>query len=103
VSPTGNYFKSATTGLQHSFKPTGLRYGYGIRSRSGNYRTKPDAKKQKSTDNLFLELKPIKKVFLLKDAVIQEMSAANVFGVEEVRFQTPGLEGVPFVTREPFY
>jgi branched-chain amino acid aminotransferase len=110
VSPTGNYFKSATTGLNIHLETKRARAavgGMGAVKCSGNYAValKPlmDAKKQGFVDNLFLELDTYKQG-CLKDAVIQEMSAANVFLVLRTgEIVTPALARgtiLPGVTRE---
>lgn len=110
VSPTGNYFKSATTGLNIHLETKRARAamgGMGASKCSGNYAValKPlmDAKKQGFHDNLFLELETYQKGHLDK-AVIQEMSAANVFLVLKTgEIVTPALVRgtiLPGVTRE---
>jgi branched-chain amino acid aminotransferase len=110
VSPTGNYFKSATTGLNIHLETKRARAavgGMGSVKCSGNYAValKPlmDAKKQNFMDNLFLELETYKEGGL-RDAVIQEMSAANVFLVLKTgEIVTPALKRgtiLPGVTRE---
>jgi branched-chain amino acid aminotransferase len=110
VSPTGNYFKSATTGLNIHLETKRARAavgGMGAVKCSGNYAValKPlmDAKKQDFMDNLFLELETYQKG-ALRQAVIQEMSAANVFLVLKTgEIVTPALARgtiLPGVTRE---
>lgn len=85
VSPTGNYFSAKTSGLNlhlETNKSRAAMGGSGSVKCSGNYAValKPlvDAKKQGFDDNLFLELETYHNG-RLKDAVIQELSAANVF------------------------
>jgi branched-chain amino acid aminotransferase len=110
VSPTGNYFKSATGGLQlhlETKRARAARGGLGNVKCSGNYAAalKPlmDAKKQGFHDNIYLELETYKPG-ALGDAVLQEMSAANVFLVLKTgEIVTPSLDRgtiLPGVTRE---
>lgn len=110
VSPTGNYFKSATTGLNIHLETKRARAaqgGMGAVKCSGNYAValKPlmDAKKQSFMDNLFLELETYQ-TGGLRQAIIQEMSAANVFLVLKTgEIVTPALKRgtiLPGVTRE---
>ena len=110
VSPTGNYFKSATGGLVlhlETRRSRAARGGMGAVKCAGNYATalKPlmDAKKQGFHDNLYLELETFKSGSL-GDSVLQEMSAANVFLVLKTgEIVTPSLERgtiLPGVTRE---
>ena len=110
VSPTGNYFKSATGGLVlhlETKRSRAARGGMGAVKCAGNYATalKPllDAKKQGFHDNLYLELETYKSG-ALGDAVLQEMSAANIFLVlKNGEIVTPSLERgtiLPGVTRE---
>jgi len=110
VSPTGNYFKSATGGLVlhlETKRCRAARGGMGSTKCAGNYATalKPlmDAKAQGFHDNLYLELETYKEGSL-GDAVLQEMSAANVFLVLKTgEIVTPSLERgtiLPGVTRE---
>lgn len=110
VSPTGNYFKSATGGLVlhlETRRSRAARGGMGAVKCAGNYATalKPlmDAKKQGFHDNLYLELETFKSGSL-GDSVLQEMSAANVFLVlKSGEIVTPSLERgtiLPGVTRE---
>ena len=110
VSPTGNYFKSATKGLNlhlENKRSRASRGGMGSVKCAGNYAAalKPlmDCKKHGFMDNIFLELDtytPGK----LQDAVIQEMSAANVFLVlSSGEIVTPSLDRqtiLPGVTRD---
>ena len=84
------------------------RGGVGNVKCSGNYAIalKPlmDAKKQSFHDNLFLELETYPKVGELKSAIVQEMSAANIFFVLKTgEIVTPSLDRgtiLPGVTRE---
>jgi branched-chain amino acid aminotransferase len=110
VSPTGNYFKGATSGLNihlETKRSRAAKGGMGAVKCSGNYAValKPlmDAKKQDFHDNLFLELETYREGGL-RDAVIQEMSAANVFLVLKTgEIVTPALTRgtiLPGVTRE---
>ncbi|KAG7357156.1 aminotransferase [Nitzschia inconspicua] len=111
VSPTGNYFKTATGGLQlhlETRRSRAARGGVGNVKCSGNYAValKPlmDAKKQGFHDNLFLELETYHKDGNLESAILQEMSAANVFLVLRTgEIVTPSLERgtiLPGVTRD---
>jgi len=111
VSPTGNYFKSATGGLQlhlETRRSRAARGGVGNVKCSGNYAValKPlmDAKKQGFHDNLFLELETYHKDGNLESAILQEMSAANVFFVLKTgEIVTPALDRgtiLPGVTRD---
>jgi branched-chain amino acid aminotransferase len=110
VSPTGNYFKSTTSGLNlhlETKRARAARGGLGSTKCSGNYAValKPlmDCKKQGFVDNVFLELETYKPGQLSK-AVVQEMSAANVFLVlASGEIVTPSLSRgtiLPGVTRE---
>lgn len=110
VSPTGNYFKSATAGLNLHLETKRARAamgGLGSTKCSGNYAValKPlmDCKEQGFTDNVFLELETYVKGEIGK-AVVQEMSAANVFLVLKTgEIVTPSLSRgtiLPGVTRE---
>jgi len=100
VSPTGNYFKNATGGLNlhlETKRCRAARGGVGNIKCSGNYAValKPlmDAKKQGFHDNLFLELETYPKEGLLDSAILQEMSAANVFFVLKTgEIVTPSLD-----------
>jgi len=100
VSPTGNYFKNATGGLNlhlETKRCRAARGGVGNIKCSGNYAValKPlmDAKKQGFHDNLFLELETYPKGGLLDSAILQEMSAANVFFVFKTgEIVTPSLD-----------
>lgn len=101
VSPTGNYFKSATAGLNlhlETKRSRACRGGMGAVKYSGNYGAtlKPlmDCKKHGFHDNLFLELDTFNKTGgNLNDAVLQEMSAANVFLVLRTgEIVTPSLD-----------
>jgi len=111
VSPTGNYFKSATGGLNlhlETRRCRAARGGVGNVKCSGNYAValKPlmDAKKQGFHDNLFLELETYKEKGSLDSAILQEMSAANVFFVlKSGEIVTPSLDRgtiLPGVTRD---
>jgi branched-chain amino acid aminotransferase len=110
VSPTGNYFKSASCGLNlhlETQRARAARGGTGATKCAGNYAValKPlmDCKKQGFSDNLFLELDTYKTDELGK-AVIQEMSAANIFLVLKTgEIVTPSLAWktiLPGITRE---
>ena len=109
VSPTGNYFKNATTGLNlhlETRRARAARGGVGAVKCSGNYAIalKPvqDCKKKGFHDNLYLELETYSNGALHK-AVLQEMSAANFFLVLKTgEIVTPSLERktiLPGVTR----
>lgn len=110
VSPTGNYFKSATKGLNlhlETKRARAAKGGTGSTKCSGNYaialRPLMDCKKDGFMDNVFLELDSYKEGHI-GDAIIQEMSAANVFLVLKTgEIVTPALERgtiLPGVTRE---
>jgi len=110
VSPTGNYFKNATGGLNihlETNRARAARGGVGNIKCSGNYAValKPymEAKKQKFNDNLFLELETYQRGSL-HSAILQEMSAANVFFVLKTgEIVTPALDRatiLPGITRE---
>jgi len=111
VSPTGNYFKSATGGLNlhlETRRCRAARGGVGNVKCSGNYAValKPlmDAKKQGFHDNLFLELDTYQEKGSLDSAILQEMSAANVFFVlKSGEIVTPSLDRgtiLPGITRD---
>lgn len=111
VSPTGNYFKNATGGLNlhlETRRSRAARGGVGNVKCSGNYAValKPlmEAKKQGFHDNLFLELETYDKGSSLDSAILQEMSAANVFFVLKTgEIVTPSLDRetiLPGVTRD---
>ena len=112
LSKKGNYFKSATGGLQlhlETRRSRAARGGVGNVKCSGNYAValKPlmDAKKQGFHDNLFLELETYSgESGSLDKAILQEMSAANVFFVLKTgEIVTPSLDRntiLPGVTRE---
>lgn len=110
VSPTGNYFKAASSGLNihlETRRSRASRGGLGSTKCSGNYAValKPlmDCKKHGFHDNLFLEMDTYQKGHL-REAVIQEMSAANIFFVLKTgEIVTPSLDRgtiLPGVTRE---
>ena len=110
VSPTGNYFKGSAGGLNlhlETKRCRAARGGVGNVKCAGNYATalRPliDAKKQGFQDNLYLELETYQTGSLDK-AVLQEMSAANVFFVlKSGEIVTPSLDRgtiLPGVTRE---
>jgi len=110
VSPTGNYFKGSAGGLKlhlETKRSRAARGGVGNVKCAGNYavalRPLMDAKKQGFADNLFLELETYKPGHL-QNAVLQEMSAANVFFVlKSGEIVTPSLARgtiLPGVTRE---
>ncbi len=111
VSPTGNYFKGKSVGglILHleTVRSRASRGGMGSYKCSGNYASalKPlqDAKVEGFNDNLYLELdtyQPGK----LEDAIVQELSAANIFLVlKSGEIITPSLERgtiLPGVTRD---
>lgn len=106
----GNYFKNATGGLNihlETRRARAARGGLGATKCAGNYAIalKPllDAKKQGFVDNLFLELETYKPG-ALDNAVLQEMSAANIFFVLKTgEIVTPSLDRgtiLPGVTRD---
>ena len=110
VSPTGNYFKGSSGGLNlhlETKRCRAARGGVGNVKCCGNYAIalKPlmDAKKQGFHDNIFLELETYKSGSLEK-AILQEMSAANLFVVLKTgEIVTPSLDRgtiLPGVTRE---
>ena len=110
VSPTGNYFKASTSGLRLHLETKRARAavgGLGSTKCSGNYAIalKPlmDCKKQGFMDNVFLELETYTHG-QIGNAVIQEMSAANVFLVLNTgEIVTPSLQRgtiLPGVTRD---
>lgn len=107
----GNYFKGATSGLNlhlETRRCRAARGGVGNVKCSGNYAValKPlmDAKKQGFHDNLFLELETYKEQGSLDSAILQEMSAANVFFVLKTgEIVTPSLDRgtiLPGITRD---
>lgn len=109
-SSQGNYFKNATGGLNihlETRRSRAARGGLGATKCAGNYAIalKPllDAKKEGFVDNLFLELETYKPN-ALEDAILQEMSAANVFFVLKTgEIVTPSLDRgtiLPGVTRD---
>lgn len=110
VSPTGNYFKGSSGGLNlhlETKRSRAARGGIGNIKAAGNYgvalRPLIDAKMQGFQDNLYLELETYQPG-RLRDAVLQEMSAANVFLVLKTgEIVTPSLARgtiLPGVTRE---
>mmetsp|Transcript_17171 Transcript_17171/g.26015 ORF Transcript_17171/g.26015 Transcript_17171/m.26015 type:complete len:422 (+) Transcript_17171:88-1353(+) len=110
VSPTGNYFKGSSGGLNihlETKRSRAARGGIGNVKVAGNYavalRPLMDAKKQNFHDNLYLELETYE-TGKLENAVLQEMSAANVFLVLKTgEIVTPSLNRgtiLPGVTRE---
>jgi branched-chain amino acid aminotransferase len=111
VSPTGNYFKGNATGGLHLHLETlrcrAARGGVGNVKCAGNYavalRPLMDAKKQGFHDNLYLELETYQPGHI-QSAVLQEMSAANIFLVlKSGKIVTPSLDRgtlLPGVTRE---
>ncbi|GAX12371.1 branched-chain amino acid aminotransferase [Fistulifera solaris] len=110
VSPTGNYFKGASAGLNlhvETRRARAARGGLGAIKCSSNYAItmKPlvDCKKQGFMDNLFLEMETYKDGEL-EQAKVQELSAANVFLVLKTgEIVTPALNRgtiLPGVTRE---
>lgn len=111
VSPTGNYFKGKVGGglklhLETKYSRA-ARGGTGNVKCSGNYgvclRPLKHAKAQGFDDNLYLELETYHPGELRK-AVVQELSAANVFLVlKSGEIITPSLERgtiLPGVTRD---
>ena len=98
VSPTGNYFKSATGGLKLHLevkRARASRGGIGSVKCAGNYALalKPlmDAKRHGFHDNLYLELETYKPGSIER-AIVQEMSAANIFLVLKTgEIVTPSL------------
>lgn len=107
----GNYFKNATGGLNlhlETRRSRAARGGVGNVKCSGNYAValKPlmEAKKQGFHDNLYLELETYDKESSLDSAILQEMSAANVFFVLRTgEIVTPSLDRetiLPGVTRD---
>jgi branched-chain amino acid aminotransferase len=107
----GNYFKSAMGGLNlhlETKRCRAARGGVGNVKCSGNYAValKPlmDAKKQGFHDNLFLELETYKEGGSLDSAILQEMSAANIFFVlKSGEIVTPSLDRgtiLPGITRD---
>ena len=107
----GNYFKNATGGLNihlETKRCRAARGGVGNVKCSGNYAValKPlmDAKKQGFHDNLFLELETYKEKGSIESAILQEMSAANVFFVLKTgEIVTPSLNRgtiLPGITRD---
>jgi branched-chain amino acid aminotransferase len=111
VSPTGNYFKNASAGLNlhlETRRCRASRGGTGNVKCAGNYAValKPlmDAKPLGYDDNLFVDLESLYAPGAsLVDAIIQEMSAANVFFVLPTgEICTPSLHRgtiLPGVTR----
>lgn len=110
VSPTGNYFKGSTGGLNlhlETKRCRAARGGVGNVKCAGNYavalRPLMEAKRQGFHDNLFLELETYQHGELTK-AILQEMSAANVFFVlKSGEIVTPSLSRctiLPGITRE---
>jgi len=107
-SPTGSYFSGTGLYLHLETKRCrAARGGMGSVKCSGNYAVALNplmrAKKQGFADNLFLELETYRDG-ALEDAIIQEMSAANVFLVlKSGEIVTPCLARgtiLPGVTRE---
>lgn len=107
----GNYFKNATGGLNlhlETRRCRAARGGVGNVKCSGNYAValKPlmDAKKQGFHDNLFLELESYHEKGALDSAILQEMSAGNVFFVLNTgEIVTPSLDRgtiLPGITRD---
>jgi len=110
VSPTGNYFSAKTSGLNlhlETKRSRAARGGTGNVKCSGNYavalRPLMDAKVEGFDDNLFLELETYSEKDLSK-AIVQELSAANVFVVlKGGEIVTPCLKRgtiLPGVTRD---
>lgn len=107
-SPTGSYFGGSGLNLHLETKRCrAARGGVGSVKCSGNYAVAlnplMNAKKQGFQDNLFLELETYHEG-ALEGAIVQEMSAANVFLVlKDGTIVTPCLERgtiLPGVTRE---
>jgi branched-chain amino acid aminotransferase len=107
----GNYFKNTAGGLNihlETKRSRAARGGVGNVKCSGNYAValKPlmEAKKQGFHDNLFLELETYAVNGSLENAILQEMSAANVFFVLKTgEIVTPSLDRgtiLPGVTRD---
>lgn len=100
VSPTGSYFKSATEGLHIHLETScsrAARGGTGNVKCAGNYGTtlRPllDAKQDGFHDNLYCELETLGEDNNVDSAVLQELSAANVFFVLKTgEIVTPSLE-----------
>lgn len=110
VSPTGNYFKGVTAGLNlhlETRRARASRGGLGATKCSGNYaialRPLMECKKQGFMDNVFLELETYEEG-KLEEAIVQEISAANVFLVlKSGEIVTPSVDRktiLPGVTRE---
>lgn len=107
-SPTGSYFSGSGLNLHLETKRCrAARGGVGNVKCSGNYAVALNplmkAQKQGFKDNLFLELETYNEG-ALEEAIVQEMSAANVFLVlKSGEIVTPCLERgtiLPGVTRE---
>lgn len=108
ASPTGSYFSGPGLNLHLETKRCrAARGGVGSIKCSGNYAVAlmplMDCKKQGFHDNLFLELETYNGG-ALENAIVQEMSAANIFLVlKDGEIVTPCLERgtiLPGVTRE---
>jgi len=108
VSPTGPYFAGAGLNLHLELRRSrAARGGMGATKCSGNYAAamKPllGCKKEGFADNVFLELETYENGSVGK-AIIQEMSAANIFFVlKSGEIVTPSLARktiLPGVTRE---
>jgi len=120
TAPTGNYFKGATAGLKLNIEKRfcrAARGGVGAVKCAGNYAValKPlqKAKDAGFADNIYLELDsylgPLEsgtdEKTAFDNAILQEMSAANVFVVQKSksRILTPSLDRktiLPGVTRD---
>ena len=113
VSPTGNYFSTATSGLKLHLETKRCRAamgGMGAVKCSGNYAAalKPllDCKQLGFADNIYLELETLhyNNNNDIEQALLQELSAANIFVVLETgEICTPSLERgtiLPGVTRQ---
>jgi branched-chain amino acid aminotransferase len=123
TAPTGNYFKGASSGLKLNIEKhhaRAARGGFGHVKCAGNYGVTLlplfKAKDAGFSDNIYLELESYQKnlenplcarepSFALRNSVIQEMSAANVFLVQKKhgRIMTPALDRktiLPGVTRD---
>jgi branched-chain amino acid aminotransferase len=115
VSPTGNYFKGKATALKLHLETTfsrAARGGMGSTKCAGNYGSTllplNRAKKAGFHDNLYMELETYDKEngadSPLLNAIIQELSAANIFVVlKSGEICTPSLNRgtiLPGVTRD---
>lgn len=110
VSPTGNYFGKGAPGLNlhiETKRCRAARGGMGAVKCSGNYaaamRPLLDCKQGGFDDNLYLELESFDDESKIEEAVLQELSAANIFLVlKSGEIVTPSLDRgtiLPGVTR----